>query len=427
MNRRVLLLAYFYPPLAGGGVHRVLSFTRYLPAQGWDCTVVCAGEHDYWVRDDSLAIPAGTEVIRVEGGSALSAWLRVRRGSSVGRRSGRSFAPLRGLADWFLHPDSYAGWARRAQATAAARIAAGGIDVLLTSSPPDSTHLAGLALAERFRVPWVADFRDPWIGLHFRRPPTAWHRARHAADERRVLERADATLVASRTHFDALGSDSGASPRQAVHLPNGFEPFAAAAEDPSLDAAHFRLAFTGTLSMMEDAVTLVEAVRRLLERRPEMREDLRIDLAGPYDTDYEQYASTNLPPGIIEFHGPLSHARSRTLQCRADALLLWKPWGAGYRTMVPGKLYEYLEGGRPIIALVAAEDEAGALVRQANGVIVPPGDPAALAQVLETMYMTWKQNGRSSGGRPEWLEGYARPRLAGDLARVLDRLTGGKL
>lgn len=425
MRRRVLLLAYFYPPLAGGGVHRVLSFTRYLPAHGWDCTVVCAGEHDYWVRDESLAIPSGTEVIRVGGGSALAALLRLRRDPGRGRRSGRSFAPLRALGDWFLIPDSYAGWARRARRAAAARLAAGGIDVLLTSSPPDSAHLAGLELARRFGVPWVADFRDPWIGLHFRRPPTAWHRARQAALERRVLERADVTLTASRTHLETLGRESGAQVRQALHLPNGFEPFGAG-EPPAPDPAHFRLAFTGTLSMMDDAGTLLEALREWVARVPEVRERLRVDLAGPYDTDHEGRAAALGLSGLVHFHGPLAHGASRALQRRADALLLWKPRGAGYATMVPGKLYEYLDAGRPIVALLPRGDEAAAMVEAAGGRVVAPGDATALARALETMYTAWSRQGRTPDARSPLLDEHARPRLAAGLARILGSLTGGK-
>lgn len=424
MKRRVLILAYFYPPLAGGGVHRVLSFTRYLPQLGWDCTVVCAGEHDYWVRDESLLAPPSTEVIRATGGSALSTWLRAKRGGATGRRSGRSFAPLRGLGDWFLLPDSYAGWARRAQAVAAARLAAGGIDALLTSSPPDSTHLAGLALADRFQLPWVADFRDPWIGLHFRTPPTAWHRARQASMERRVLERAELSLTASRTHLAALGHESGARVRRALHLPNGFEPFPASMP-VSVDPAHFRLAFTGTLSLMEDAGTLLDAVRAVLQRCPEAREQLRVDLAGPYDTDYESRAASLGLAGLVEFHGPLAHQAARELQRRADALLLWKPRAAGYATMVPGKLYEYLDSARPIIALLPQGDEAAAWVSEASGVVVPVGNTAALAQVIETMYTTWRQQGRTPDHRLARLDEHARPRLAAELARALDSITGG--
>src|SRR6266545_3489297 len=118
--RRLLVLCYFYPPLAGGGVHRVLGFTRHLPRHGWQCTVVCAGATDYWVRDESLLaqVPEGVEVIRVGGGSALSTWLGLTRGAR-GRRSSRTFAGLRRLSDWWLLPDSYAGWSRRARCTGA--------------------------------------------------------------------------------------------------------------------------------------------------------------------------------------------------------------------------------------------------------------------------------------------------------------------
>lgn len=419
-RRRLLVLSYFFPPLAGGGVHRVLSFARHLPALGWDVTVVCAGEDDYWVRDESLLarVPAATEVIRVPGGSALASWLRL--GGGRGRRRGGTFAGLRRLSDWWLLPDSYAGWAGRARAAAARRLEAGGIDALLTTSPPDSVHLAGGRLAGRFRVPWVADFRDPWIALHFREPPTAWHRARHEAMERRVLGAADLVLAASRTHRDEIAPLA----RRAEHLPNGFEPAADAAPAPA-DPDHFRLAFTGTLSLMEDAGTLLEAVHDVLAAHPEARRRLRVDLAGPYDLDYEDRALALGLKGIVRFAGPLPHGESRALQRAADALLLWKPRGEGYRTMVPGKLYEYLDAGRPVVALLPGADEAAGLVRNAGGTVLPPGDRVALARELETRYMAWRQHGRVRDERPAWLDGHARPQLAARLAGLLESLTGG--
>lgn len=424
MRRRLLLLAHFFPPLGGGGVHRALSFVRYLPAHGWDCTVVCAGEDDYWVRDASLLerVPPETEVLRVRGGSALSAWLRLRGGA--GRRRAGTFAGLRALSDWWLLPDSYAGWSRRAAVVARQRINAGGVHAILSTSPPDSVHLAAAGLAAATRVPWIADFRDPWIGLGFRTPPTAWHRRRHAAMERRVIEGADLVLTASRTHLDELGAASGARARCAEHLPNGFEPDAAAPEEAP-DPDHFRIAYTGTLSLMEDAATLLEAIHDLLAGLPEARRRIRLDLAGPYDLEYEDRATALGLTGIVRFPGAVSHAEARALQRRADALVLWKPRGEGYRTMVPGKTYEYLDSGRPVLALLPAGDEAAALVRRAEGQVLPPGDRAQLARALETMYMAWKQGGRVPSRRPAWLAEYERAPLAGRLAKQLDALTGG--
>jgi glycosyltransferase involved in cell wall biosynthesis len=414
MSRRVLVVSHFFPPLAGGGVHRALAWTRYLPAHGWAVTIVCAGEHDYWVRDPSLAAPPDTEVIRVAGGSIAGAWARGRGDSA--RRSGGRFAPLRRLADWLLLPDAYAGWASRARGAVRARLARGGVDVLLTTSPPDSAHLAA---PSRPGVPWVADFRDPWVGLHFKSPPTAWHRRRQEAMERAVLTRADLVLAASRTHLDALTAGDPA-PRACAHLPNGFEPAPAAEVAPDPD--HCTLVFTGTLSLMEDTATLLEAVHDVLAAHPEARRRLRVVLAGPYDADHEDRAVALGLTGIVRFPGALTHAESRRLQAHADLLLLWKPRGAGYATMVPGKLYEYLDSGRPLLALLPAGDEARALAERAGAECLAPGDTAGLARAIERRYMEWKREGRASVTRPAWLTEYTRASLAGRLAGMLDRL-----
>ncbi|MEO5618850.1 MAG: glycosyltransferase [Candidatus Eisenbacteria bacterium] len=422
-RRRLLVLCYFFPPLAGGGVHRVLSFVRELPRFGWDCTVICAGRNDYWVTDQSLEarIPAGTEVIRVSGGSALSAWLRL-GGGRTGRRSGSTFSWLRSLSDWWLLPDSYAGWARRAARAARRRLAAGGIDAMLSSSPPDSVHLAALRARGPGSPPWLADFRDPWIGLYLREPPSAWHRALQAALERRVLEGADRVLVASRTHAEQLGERCGARPRAVTHLPNGYTPDEGGSEVPPAAEAgpHFVAAFTGTLSMMPETEVFLEAVHELLARRPEWRRRFRARLAGPFDLGYQDRAVALGLRGIVEFTGPLTHAESRALQRAADLLLLWKP--PGMPTMVPGKLYEYLASGSPVVAMLPAGDEAAELAVRGGATRIDPGDRSALSAELERRCDHHAARGRVPGVPPVWLEEHARPRLAGRLARELDAL-----
>jgi len=424
-RRRVLLLCYFYPPLAGGGVHRVLSFTRHLPDHGWDCTVVCAGQEDYWVTDESLTaqIPTGTEV---HGGSALATLLRIGR-HPRGRRSGRTFGRLRTLSDWWLLPDSYAGWAKRARSTAAARIARGGVDVVLTSSPPDSAHLAGRDLRRAGSVPWVADFRDPWIGLHFRTPPTSWHRARQSALECSVLGSADAVLTASTTHRRDLGGACGGrlDPSRLHVLPNGFEPGVDAPADATpADPDHFTLAFTGTLSQMPDTEVFLEAVHEMLKRNPEARRTLRARLAGPFESGYQDRAVALGLTGIVEFQGPRGHAESRGLQRGADALLLWQPRDTP--TMVPGKLYEYLDAGRPILALADPASEAAELARRGGAEILAPGDRDGLSVALERAWREWRTAGRAPGRRAEWLEDYRRDRLSARLAGILERVAGAR-
>lgn len=426
-RRRLLIVAYFYPPLAGGGVHRVLSFTEGLPRHGWDCTVVCAGPNDYWVTDPSLEARIGpsTEVIRVGGGSGLSTWLKLRP-TPRGRRPDSAFAGLRMLSDWLAFPDSYAGWAKRATPRALKRLREGA-DVLMTSSPPDSTHLVGLAARRTLATRWVADFRDPWMGLHFRTPPTSWHRRRHERLEGQVEQRADRLLVASRTHADQVRARLNARLLDAgkvIHLPNGYDAGGsltaseAATDGPLADT--FVIAFTGTLSHMPDVEVLLEAIHDLLARLTEARRRLRVRLMGPYDAGYEDRAVALGLTGIVEFMGSRPHAEARALQRRAEVLVHWQP--REFATMVPGKLYEYIESGRPIVALLDPALEAAALLRRADAVILAPGDRASLSAELERRYREWKERGRQPSANREWIREYARDHLSGQLAQVLDGL-----
>lgn len=422
-GRRVLILCYFYPPLAGGGVHRVLGFTRHLPEFGWSCTVVCAGEEDYWVRDETLAetAPPETEVIRVRGGSALAGWMRA-GGAARGRRSGGTFGLLRRLSDWWLLPDSYVGWSRRARGVAAQRMARGDVSVLLSSSPPESVHLAAAGVARSSRRPWVADFRDPWVPLAFREPPTAWHRARQRAMERRVIEGADLVLAASRTHEHALREVLGGERAARVeHLPNGFEPSPADAPGRGEAGPFFLIVFTGTLAQMPDTETCLEAVHEVLARRPEARRRLRVRFAGPYESGYEDRSIALGLKGIVEFLGPRPHQETRALQRSADLLVLWKPRGTGFRTMVPGKLYEYLESGRPLVALLDADEEAADVARRGGAVVLPPGRREVLAAEIERSYLAWRDGGRAPDARPAWLQAHTRRELARRLASLLER------
>jgi glycosyltransferase involved in cell wall biosynthesis len=420
----VLLVAYFFPPLAGGGVHRVLSFARYLPENGWACTVVCAGADDYWVRDPSLEthVPPDTEVLRVPGGTPLAAWLRLRGArddASRARRPARGFALARRLADLTLIPDPYVGWARRATRVARERIARGDVDVILTSSPPDSAHLAGRELARTTALPWVADFRDPWIGAHFLTPPTPWHAARQRSLERTVVTGADLVLAASRTHLEDLRA---LSPRRLELLPNGFEP--GPPVTPRRDD-RFTMVFTGTLFHMRQTRVFLEALAGWLARDPVERSRVRVVLAGPYEQDQAELARRLGLAGVVEFSGPLPHAETRALQNGADLLLLWKPDGPGYRTMVPGKLYEYLDSGRPLLAILPPQDEAARMVSDAGGERIDPDDGAGVARSLQRRVGAWTRDGAPPGTRPAWLADHTRVALAARLGHLLDTLVKG--
>jgi glycosyltransferase involved in cell wall biosynthesis len=207
-----------------------------------------------------------------------------------------------------------------------------------------------------------------------------------------------------------------------VHLPNGFEP---AARDDAAEpnAATFRIVYTGTLSRVRDVDTFLDALHDLLGRRPEARRRMRVQIVGPFETGYQDRAiALGLTPGIVSFEGPRPHAETRAIQASADLLVLWKM--EGMAATVPGKLYEYLDTGRPVLALLDAGDEAAALVERAGGTRVDRGDREGVIAAIERGYLAWREHGRAPDQRPAWIDEHTRAALAGRLAQELDRLAG---
>src|SRR5436853_5080333 len=151
--KRVLVLAYFFPPLGGGGCQRTLKLVRYLEPHGWDATVVTTRDRSYWILDPSLAeeIPASTEVRRVGGLTGIQVVQALSRAGvpvqeAQGSRRAGPLRALRSLQRWMILPDSYRSWAHAAERDAHERIRAGGVDAIWTTSSPESAHRAGLAL-----------------------------------------------------------------------------------------------------------------------------------------------------------------------------------------------------------------------------------------------------------------------------------------
>jgi hypothetical protein len=307
---------------------------------------------------------------------------------------------LRALSRFFLFPDSYAAWGRPAIEAGLKRVRAGGIDAVISTSPPETAHLVGEALGR----PWVADFRDPWVALHYRKPPTPFHAARHRAAEAHVLRTADRVLCASRTHYDAVRVVAG---ERAVFLPNGIELEQEAPTAPARTTDGPRtVVSTGSHVDMPALFALLDALQRRRDA------NIRIVLAGPHDA-----ALARLADDRVTFAGILPHAEARALQRSADALLFVRNEGSGYEAMVPGKTYEYLDARRPIVALVAAS-EAANLLREGGARVFGPAEGDAALQALLAPALPVPDEAAIA----RILAPRSRKALAGELARVLDGL-----
>ncbi len=256
------------------------------------------------------------------------------------------------------------------------------IDCVITTSPPESAHLVGLALGRR-RPAWLADFRDGWSFEPLREPfPTAAQRRLDASLERLVATRADQVTAATMPLVDDLRSRYGC---ESVLVPNAWdtdlEPEVQAATPPALGSDRVNLVYTGTLAGIRghDDRALLQALRRVVAEQPETAGRLRLVIAGRLTGEEARVLTEPDLAPVVQILGALDRPTAIALQRRADALLLVT---SNHKSIVTGKLFEYLTADRPILTL-AGDNEAARIIREtATGEVVAPDDVDGIVAAL---------------------------------------------
>lgn len=371
---RVLLVAYYYPPLNVIGARRPYSLARWLTRRGHTVRILTT-VHGGTAPDD-----ATSGVMRAR--DLLATGLNWRRqDSALDAISGRSdvavpVAPS-GVANLFVPEVQLISWAPFAVAAGRRLARTWEPDVVVTTSPVESAHAVGLAL-HRKGIPWVADLRDGW---RFEPPrpewPTAIQRRFDDALERGTLSRADARVVISAPIAEDLDERLGL---HASVIPNGFDPddapSAGAVARAPVDPDRFTIVHTGGLWTGKTLLGLLEALERL-------DAPVELVLAGPQTADEREHYADPRFAAFVRHVGHLPRAEALALQRAADALVVVTD--GARRSEVTGKLAEYLAAGPPILALAAGTAAGDIVAEQDAGVVVAAGDSAAIEAAVRTL------------------------------------------
>jgi len=418
------MIVPFFPPMAGGGVYRPLSFVKYLGRHGWRTTVIAPRATAFWIADEGLLaqVPPECRVIRTESLSGQSLLARFRGGRPPSaRRSSRRFGALRRMASAVLVPDTYVGWKPFALRAARELLRREHFDAVYSTSPPETSHLIAGDIHDATGLPWVADFRDPWMNLHLLRPPTALHARWHARLEARVLRRAT-VVVTTRWHESRLRARFPEA--DVERIPNGFDGAEAAsvADVTAPAGGALRITHAGMLTQRRSAATFLRGLRRLLDEHPAASRDIAVTFVGAREDESERAARALGLGEVVAFRGSVPHAEALRVQRDSHILLLIKHADAAYDGLVPGKLYEYIGLRRPILALAPPGEASDLVTSLSRGTVVDPGDDKAVADAIAALLAAHRAGTLADAydlsARPE-LE---RAALAGDMAALLDRV-----
>ncbi len=436
--KNVLMIIPFFPPNAGGGVYRPLGFVKYLREYGWRPIVVTMESGSFWIGDKSLLldVPEECRVVRTKtlsGQYFLSLARRDKKTAPGGApalgaqatssqvRSSRRFGLLRKIGATVLVPDTYIGWYPFAVREALRIISEEKIDAIYSTSPPETSHLIASRLHEKTRIPWVADFRDPWMNLYLLPRPTPIHEAIHRRLEKKVCSKAS-TIVTNLWHRELL-LERYPSIGEVELIRNGYDP---SHVEPvmklSPPADRFRIVHAGMLTQKRSAVPFLRALKVFVDRVPEARDVCRVEFFGPRESENDTAVAELGLDGIVEFKDTVSHDQALKIERTSHILLLIKHTDPVYNGIIPGKLYEYIGVQRPILAL-APDGEAGDIVRRLRrGEVVSQNDTGAIASRLQLLYERFREGTLDAHYDLSQVDEFRRDVLTEKLARTLDSL-----
>jgi glycosyltransferase involved in cell wall biosynthesis len=415
--RPVLIIAYFFPPAGGGGVQRTLKFIKYLPGCGWRPVVVTARQPSTRLNDPDLAaeIPAQAQIIRT-GDVRMPDWMPWRLRAWIAR--------------WLLVVDEHIGWLFFAERASLRCLQQESIQAIYSTSAPYTDHLSGYRLKRKTHLPWIADFRDPWVGNFSANFPTRLHQRLAEKMENDVVRMADRVLVVSEPMRQALLSRHPAIPAgKVIVLPNGYDPEDFAALQPeriqaAREADRLLIVYSGSFyGQRQTAEKFLQALAWTLEGGQIPRERARVRFVGNAGRHTLELIEAYGLNDICEATGYLPHRQSLAHLMAADVLLLIVGRGAGSEAVFTGKIFEYLASGKTILCL-ADPGAAADLVREAQaGEVVDPQDMAAIAAQVENLYQQWA-TGRLNQRQPqaEVVKRYDRRTLAMQLATILNEI-----
>lgn len=456
VGRRLLIVTSDFPPLVGTNTQRVISFVRHLPRSGWETTVLTRAIRDLETIDsrDIAGIPEQCTVTRIEDPDFFAARRRrighepddvAQQGSRPHTPTGHSLPSshysgnsiIRALRETgsrvlktsirYLahHPDALRLWADAAAKTVVKSRLTQTHDALLTSAPSYSSHVAGLKIKRKTSLPWVADFRDLWVGRPFRPHVSRWHDWMDRRLEDAVVRECDVLLLASPAWRSTFVERYGAHIEQKiVVLTNGYdsdEMDSVHASAPRSETSVRRFVLTGSMHEAESPMQFIRAVGALRRNAPSLAAQVRADFIGNGGEHTPELEAALLEENIadlVHLHGPRSHVECLKAQSEADFLFMAS--APEHRDTLRGKSFEYMATGKPILACLTADSIQARLLNEAGTMRrVNYGDVDETEDAIKCLLTS-----DNSDLSPNWsvIRSYERSALASELAKTLDQL-----
>lgn len=424
-QKKLLIITYYFPPAGGPGVQRWLKFVKYLPEFDVQPIVYVPENPTYPIVDKGLVSEISDKVIVLKN----KIWEPYQLASIFSKNktkkisSGifphkkkqtfldKTFLWVRG--NLFI-PDARVFWVKPSVSYLEKYIKENNIDTIVTSGPPHSLHLIGLELKEKLNVKWFADFRDPWttIGYHKSLRLSNYAAKKHKNLEHKVLNTADTIIVTSKTtktEFQAITN------KPISVITNGYD--LEKVEKEPLDTK-FTLAHIGSFLSERNPKFLWECLVELVNEIPDFKKHLEIKLIGAVSQEVLDSIEEFKLNDYLNLLGYVSHHEAIAHQKKSQVLLLIEINSEDTKSIIPGKLFEYMVSNRPIIAIGPQGSDFADIITETNtGVFFDYSEKVKLKSVILDFYNQFLEGKLQSYG--VGLQQYSRKNLTKQLAQLI--------
>lgn len=435
-KRRVLVIAYYFPPSGGSGVQRALKFVKYLPVSGWQPVVVTVDPESaaYPNLDPEMMadVPAEVPVYKTDSWDPYNLYAGFTQTSkdsavSVGFLSDKPITLRERFARWLranvFIPDARVGWYYYALKQARKLIEEEQIDAVFTTGPPHSTHLIGRALSRRYGLPWIADFRDPWVDIDFLEelPMTGLAKRINASLEQSVLDESSLVLTVSPAIERKFAAKTNTT---CATIYNGFDGAdfqGKTARRPDF----FYVSHVGNMNAARNPEVLWRVLAKGIDAGQFPK--LKIRLVGNVDASVMQSLTSTGLDRLVEQVPYCPHHEAVQYMKGSGALLLPINRVFSAKGIVTGKLFEYLAAGKPIIGIGPSDGDAANIIDETMaGKMIDYENDDAMSHYLHALYNAWEKNETFLEADTAAIAAYSREGQTAQLAKLLDELVTRK-
>lgn len=414
--KRILIIAYYFPPAGGAGVQRTVKFVKYLPGYGWIPDVLTVHMRYYRLCDETISSEVSTDIaMHTTSSLQIPTWLPWRLRNMAAR--------------WLLLVDEQLGWYPFAIQKGNRLLQNGDIEAIYSTSPPYTDHLIGYSLKKSSSLPWVADFRDPWVGNFARQLPTRFHKGLDHKLEKLVIHHADRVIVVSdEMRSELLARYHDIPGDKVVVITNGFDSADFERAKPVVySQERMTIVYTGSFYSRElTPQNFLMGLELAIASGRIPRSRIQVFLVGNIGRLAIDMVNKSNISELIHVTGYLPHEESIAHLINADLLLLIIGSSSSSKAVLTGKLFEYLAAGKPILALVPPGAAASMIQDTRSGVVVHPDNIQNISDTLVEMYALWLQNDLIIYPDQDLIEKYDRRSLTAKLASLLEIITSQK-